>query len=146
MLAPSSVSRPASRKTNEQVSNETRTLRPLRWRRGRLSGQHFRKRPYGSRTWLKNPPPRLRPRPFAHRSGVSLGARERGLARAAWVGGAPHPRGQPLHVVKKKIQRAGLKFCELPLCTSLYRLQRPRATSFVSFSQPTSKASYKVSF
>jgi hypothetical protein len=55
--------------------------------------------------------------------------------------------GQPRRVVeKKKIQGAGQKLCELPLCTSLYRLQRPGATSFVPFSQPTSNASYKVSF
>jgi hypothetical protein len=47
---------------------------------------------------------------------------------------------------KRQIQHAGQKLCELPLCTSLYRLQRPGATSFVPFSQPTSNASYKVSF
>ena len=104
----------------------------------------------GSRTWSKYPSPRLRPRPTAQRSGASLGAWERGLARAAWAGGAAHPlprvRATTLGCGKKgKFDGQVKRFVSCPF-VFLCRLQRPRATSFVSFSQPTSNASHKVSF
>ncbi|KAG0596075.1 hypothetical protein M758_UG222200 [Ceratodon purpureus] len=56
------------------------------------SGTPLMPRALGSRTWVENPPPRLRPPPAEPGSGASLEARERGLARAAWAGGAAHPQ------------------------------------------------------
>ena len=119
-----------------------------------ISNTHRKTNTIGSHTRTKNPPPRLRPCPVAHRSGTSLGARERGLTRAAWAGGATYPQPSmrattPGCGKKSKFNGQVRNFVScpfVPLCTKATWLSLLGATSFVPFLQPTSNASYKVSF
>jgi hypothetical protein len=86
---------------------------------------------------------KLRPRPADDRSDASLGARGRGLPRAAWVGGATHPL--PSLRAGKRANRQVKTFAS---CPSVLYVQTPEAErySFVSFSQPSPNASHKLSF
>ena len=81
-----------------------------------------------SRTCRRYAPPRLRPRPPAQRSGASLGAREGGLARAAWVGGASHPLPRVRAATPDKINRQVKFFFAAPLC--FFAESRGRELSF----------------